>query len=183
LHGGEFKIISLIVFLGVSLVLIFSALMVIFSKHIIHSALYLALSLLCVAAYFVLLKAEYLAVVQIMVYVGAVVVLILFSLMLTRTRIGETTNIATRQVWAAGAVSALLFWALGIIIYMVRKGFTLGSSDKIPVLSVKNLGSILFSRYVLPFEVISLLILGVLVGSVVLAMKEKEADKPKEEEK
>ncbi|HEY5500557.1 MAG TPA: NADH-quinone oxidoreductase subunit J, partial [Candidatus Humimicrobiaceae bacterium] len=102
--------------------LVFSALMVVFAKHIIHSALYLALALLCVATYFILLKAEYLAVVQIMVYVGAVVVLILFSLMLTRTRTGETTNIVNRQVWTAGAVSVLLFWALGMIIYMARKG-------------------------------------------------------------
>ena len=163
--------------------LIFCALMVVFAKHIIHSALYLALALLCVATYFILLKAEYLAVVQIMVYVGAVVVLVLFSLMLTRTRIGETTNIVNRQVWTAGAVSALLFLALGIIIYMARNGFTWSSSDEIPVLSVKNLGSILFSKYVLPFEVISLLILGALIGSVVLAMKEKEAPELKEEGK
>jgi NADH-quinone oxidoreductase subunit J len=171
------------VFLGVSLVLVFSALMVIFAKHIIHSALYLALALLCVATYFILLKAEYLAVVQIMVYVGAVVVMILFSLMLTRTRIGETTNIASRHLWTAGAVSALLLWALGIIIYMTRKGFTWSSSDKIPVLSVKDLGSILFSKYVLPFEIISLLILGALIGAAVLSMKEKEDAKPKEEGK
>ena len=163
--------------------LVFSALMVIFAKQIIHSALYLALALLCVATYFILLKAEYLAVVQIMVYVGAVVVLILFSLMLTRTRIGETTNIVNRQVWTAGAVSVLLFWALGMIIYMTRKGFTWSSSDKIPVLSIKDLGAILFSKYVLPFEIISLLILGALIGSVVLAMKEKEAPRPKEEGK
>jgi len=164
-------------------VLVFSALMVIFAKHIIHSALYLAMSLLCVATYFILLKAEYLAVVQIMVYVGAVVVMILFALMLTRTHVGETTNISNRHVWIAGAISVLLFCALGIIIYLARKGFTWGSSDEIPVLSVKDLGSILFSKYVLPFEIISLLILGALIGSVVLAMKEKEADAPKEEGK
>jgi len=157
-------------------VLVFSALMVVFAKHIIHSALWLALTLLCVATYFILLKAEYLAVVQLMVYIGAVVVLILFALMLTRMKIGETTNIAHRQVWAAGGVSILLFWAMGIIIYMTRKGFTWSSSDKIPVLSVKELGSLLFSKYVLPFEIVSLLILGTLIGSVVLAMKEKEAE-------
>jgi NADH-quinone oxidoreductase subunit J len=164
-------------------VLVFSAMMVIFAKHIIHSALYLALALLCVATYFILLKAEYLAVVQIMVYIGAVVVMILFALMLTRTRVGETTNISNKHVWVAGAVSVLLFWALGIIIYMARNGFTLGSSDEIPVLSVKDLGSILFSKYVLPFEIVSLLILGALIGSVVLAMKEKEPAEPKEEGK
>jgi NADH:ubiquinone oxidoreductase subunit 6 (subunit J) len=154
--------------------------MVIFAKHIIHSALYMALSLICVATYFILLKAEYLAVVQIMVYVGAVVVMILFALMLTRTRVGETTNIANRQLWIAGAISALLFWALGIIIFLARQGFTWTSSDEIPVLSVKNLGAILFSKYVLPFEVSSLLILGALIGSAVLSMKEKDAKQAKE---
>jgi len=157
--------------------------MVIFSKHIIHSALYLALALLCVATYFILLKAEYLAVVQIMVYIGAVVVMILFALMLTRTHVGEVTNISNKQVWIAGAISILLCWALVIIIYMARSGFTWISSDKIPVLSIKDLGSILFSKYVLPFEIISLLILGALIGSVVLAMKEKDDSKDRKEGK
>ncbi|MCL6087373.1 MAG: NADH-quinone oxidoreductase subunit J, partial [Actinobacteria bacterium] len=125
--------------------------MVIFARHIIHSALYLALTLLCVATYFILLKAEYLAVVQIMVYIGAVVVMILFALMLTRTYVGEATNISNKQVGIAAAVSVLLLWALGIIIYITRNGFTWINTDNIPVLSVKDLGAILFSKYVLPF--------------------------------
>lgn len=157
--------------------------MVIFSKHVIHSALYLALTLLCVAIYFIMLKSEYLAVVQIMVYVGAVVVMILFALMLTRTRVGEVTNIINKQIVVSGAVSILLFWALGIIIYMTRNGFTWINSDEIPVLSVKDLSAVLFSKYVLPFEVISVLILAALIGSVVLAMKEKDDRKEKGEDK
>ncbi|MHB1346953.1 MAG: NADH-quinone oxidoreductase subunit J family protein [Candidatus Humimicrobiaceae bacterium] len=112
--------------------LVFSAMMVVFAKHIIHSALYLALTLLCVATYFILLKAEYLAVVQILVYIGAVVVMILFALMLTRTKIGETTNISNKHVWIAGVISALLFWALGIIIYMARKVSSLAIQMKYP---------------------------------------------------
>ncbi|MCL4384989.1 MAG: NADH-quinone oxidoreductase subunit J [Cyanobacteria bacterium] len=155
--------------------------MVIFARHIIHSALYLALTLLCVATYFILLKAEYLAVVQIMVYIGAVVVMILFALMLTRTYVGEATNISNKQVGIAAAVSVLLLWALGIIIYITRNGFTWINTDNIPVLSVKDLGAILFSKYVLPFEIISLLILGSLIGSVVLAMKEKNGNYDKKD--
>lgn len=157
--------------------------MVIFSKHVVHSALYLALTLLCVAIYFIMLKSEYLAVVQIMVYVGAVVVMILFALMLTRTRVGEVTNIINKQIVVSGAVSILLFWALGIIIYMTRNGFTWINSDEIPVLSVKDLSAVLFSKYVLPFEVVSVLILAALIGSVVLAMKEKDDRKEKGEDK
>jgi NADH-quinone oxidoreductase subunit J len=103
--------------------------------------------------------------------------------MLTRTHVGEVTNISNKQVWIAGAISILLCWALVIIIYMARSGFTWISSDKIPVLSIKDLGSILFSKYVLPFEIISLLILGALIGSVVLAMKEKDDSKDKKEGK
>lgn len=162
------------------MVLIFAALMVIFSKHIIHSALYLALTFLCIAAFFVMLKAEYLAVVQIMVYIGAVIVMILFALMMTRMKIGEVTNIANKQIVTAAIISVFLFLTLGIIVYMTRNGFTWISSDEIPVLSVKDLGMVLFSKYVLPFEIISLLILGALVGSVVLAMKEKENKETKE---
>jgi len=151
--------------------------MVVFARHVIHSALYLALSLLCVATYFILLKAEYLAVVQIIVYIGAVVVMILFALMLTRTHVGETTNITNKQVGIAAAVSILLLWAIAIIIYITRNDFTWLNTDKIPVLSVKDLGAILFSKYVLPFEVISILILGSLIGSIVLAMKDKDDKK------
>jgi len=151
--------------------------MVVFARHVIHSALYLALLLLCVATYFILLKAEYLAVVQIIVYIGAVVVMILFALMLTRTHIGETTNITNKQVGIAAAVSILLLWAIAIIIYITRNDFTWLNTDKIPVLSVKDLGAILFSKYVLPFEVISILILGSLIGSIVLAMKDKDDKK------
>lgn len=154
--------------------------MVIFSKHIMHSALYLALTLLCVAAYFIMLKAQYLAVVQILVYIGAVIVLILFALMMTRNTVGEKTNISNGQEYLAGAITILLFMALAIIIYMTRNGFTWLSTDKIPISTVKDLGTILFSKYVLPFEVSSLLILGALIGSVVLAMGEKEELKDKE---
>ncbi len=85
--------------------------MVISAKNIIHSAFYLAATLLCVAVYFIMLRAQYLAAVQILVYMGAVVVLILFALMLTRTAVGEYTNISSKQTVFAGVV-ALCFLLL-----------------------------------------------------------------------
>ncbi len=89
--------------------------MVISAKNIVHSAFYLATTLLCVAVYFIMLRAQYLAAVQILVYMGAVVVLILFALMFTRTAVGDYTNISSKQTVFAGVVALMLFAALTVV--------------------------------------------------------------------
>ncbi len=155
--------------------LIFSAIKVVVSKNIVHSAFYLAVSLLCIAIYFILLRAEYLAAVQILVYIGAIVVLILFALMLTRTRVGGTTNISSRQNIFAAIVSAILFLAIGAVIYTSNIARLETNTAGLKIMSIKDFSTILFSKYMLPFEVASVLLLAALVGSVVLAMKEKQS--------
>ena len=154
--------------------LIFSAIMVISARNIVHSAFYLAVSLLCVAVYFIMLRAQYLAAVQILVYIGAVIVLILFALMLTRTAVGEYTNISSRQTVFAGAVAFVLFTALAIVFNITNIPGSDGDVSGIAIVSIKDFANILFSKYALPFEVASVLLLAALVGSVVLAMKGKQ---------
>ena len=85
--------------------------MVITGKHILHSAFYLAVTLLCVAIYFIMLRAQYLAAVQILVYIGSVIVLIIFALMLTRTNVGDSTNISNNQKIFAALIAMVLFAA------------------------------------------------------------------------
>jgi NADH-quinone oxidoreductase subunit J len=156
-------------------VLIFSAIKVVISKNIVHSAFYLAVSLLCVAIYFILLRAEYLAAVQILVYIGAIVVLVLFALMLTRTRVGGATNISSRQNIFAAIVSVILFAAIGAVLYTSNIALLETNTTGLKIMSIKDFSTILFSKHMLPFEVASVLLLAALVGSVVLAMKEKQS--------
>jgi len=157
-------------------VLIFSAIMVISAKNIVHSAFYLATTLLCVAVYFIMLRAQYLAAVQILVYMGAVVVLILFALMLTRTAVGDYTNISSKQTVFAGVVALMLFAALTVVFHITNIPGADGNASGIAVTSIKDFSSILFSKYALPFEVASVLLLAALVGSVVLAVKGKQEE-------
>jgi NADH-quinone oxidoreductase subunit J len=157
--------------------------MVISAKNIVHSAFYLASTLLCVAVYFIMLRAQYLAAVQILVYIGAVVVLILFALMLTRTAVGDDTNISSKQTVFAGIVALMLFAALAVVFHITNIPGADGNVSGIVIVSIKDFSSILFSKYALPFEVASVLLLAALVGSVVLAIrgKQDEEDKKKEQ--
>ena len=148
--------------------------MVITGKHILHSAFYLAVTLLCVAIYFVLLRAQYLAAVQILVYIGSVIVLILFALMLTRTKVGDETNISNNQKIFAALISIILFVSLSVVFYYSKINIVAENASSLKIVSIKEFANILFSKYTLPFEVASVLLLAALVGSVVLAMKEKE---------
>ena len=159
--------------------LIFSAIMVISAKNIVHSAFYLATTLLCVAVYFIMLRAQYLAAVQILVYMGAVVVLILFALMLTRTAVGDYTNISSKQTVFAGVVALMLFAALTIVFHITNIPGAEGNASGIAVTSIKDFSDVLFSKYVLPFEVASVIMLAALVGSVVLAVKGKQEEEDK----
>ena len=147
--------------------------MVIAGRHILHSAFYLAATLLCVAIYFIILRAEYLAAVQILVYIGSIIVLILFALMMTRTKVGQQTNISNNQKIFAALVALALFVCLTLVFYNAKIDTVAENASTLKIVSIKEFSGILFSGYTLPFEVASVLLLAALVGSVVLAMKEK----------
>ncbi len=148
--------------------------MVITGKHILHSAFYLAATLLCVAMYFILLRAEYLAAVQVLVYIGSVIVMILFALMLTRTKVGEETNISNNQKVFAALISMILFASLAFVFGYTKINAVAENATALKIISIKDFASILFSKYALPFEIASVLLLAALVGSVVIALKEKK---------
>lgn len=148
--------------------------MVITGKHILHSAFYLAATLLCVAMYFILLRADFLAAVQILVYMGSVVVLILFALMLTRTKVGEETNVTNNQKVIAALIAIILFISLTLVFSYAKIETVAENASAIKISSIKDFSSILFTKYALPFEIASILLLASLVGSIVIAMKEKQ---------
>lgn len=150
----------------------FSAIRVVTSKNVIHAALYLVVTLLGAATIFVLLYAEFVAWVQVLVYVGAIVVLMLFGLMLTRAEIGKS-NFDNDQRLLAAIVSLAVFGVTSWVLVDAFEGqeINLGRSEGT---TTESVGEAIFSAYVLPFEVVSVLLLAALVGAVVIARRDTE---------
>ena len=155
-----------VVFIILSVITLGAALAVVTSKNLFHSALFLVLSFVGVAGLYVLLEAGFLAAVQIMVYVGAIAILIIFAIMLTR-RLMSKELVQSNTQWAASALAALLLFALlGIVLLRVDWPVTGGD---VPAESISILGQELMGTYAVPFEVASVLLLVALVGSIIIA--------------
>lgn len=150
--------------------IVFAALMVVTLRNIFHCALFLALGFFGIAGIFVMLHAEFLAGVQVMIYVGAIAVLVLFAIMLTRQLTGREIKQTNKQSPAAAAI-ALLF-VVFVLKIMVGADFAKPAAEAAKD-STAMLGQLLVTRYVLPFEVASVVLLMAMVGALLLA-KEKE---------
>jgi len=162
--------IYIVAFYAVAGVALSGALGVLFLRNLFHAGLSLMLSLFAVAALFVLLGAEFLAGVQVLIYVGAVAVLILFAVMLTQRITSRGVRQYTRALVPAFLVVAVLAAATVLVVWKVE----LPPLGAVPETStIEDLANQLLSTYLLPFEVISLLLLGALVGAIVLARKEE----------
>lgn len=163
--------LSKYIFYFLSSVAIYAALMVLISKKPIHSVLYLTLAFFAIAGHYILLNAQFLAVVHIIVYAGAIMVLFLFTVMLLNLNIeGEFPK---KNIFKFSAV------IVGGLILITLIG-TFRTYDleiiKNPTLNqiglVKNLGKVLFKEYLLPFELCSILFLAAMVGAVMLGKKD-----------
>jgi NADH-quinone oxidoreductase subunit J len=152
-----------------ALVMAVSAIRVVTTKNVVHAALYLVLVLAGVAGIFILLAAEFLAIVQILVYIGAIVVLFLFGIMLTRAKIGKLSDLDNDQRWIGAVVALFLFGVLGAILNTGFKDIKLDVAD---VGRTADVGTSIFQQYVIPFEVVSILLLAALVGAVVIARRD-----------
>ena len=139
-------------------------------RNLFHSALAMILALFSIAGVYVLLEAEFLAVVQVLVYVGAIAMLILFGIMLTRDIVGRATPIQNRQWPLALAVSAGLLAVLAV--GLVRAVWTQAGMAALP--DVADLGLALVGPYALPFEVASVLLLVAMVGALIIAREARE---------
>jgi NADH-quinone oxidoreductase subunit J len=157
-----------VVFYIVAAIAIAGAIGVVSSRDIVHAALFLVLALLMTAGVFVLLSAEFIGLVQILIYGGAVTILLIFALMLTRARQIRMRLNGSQQPF--GLVAALIV-AAGLI-YMVVQSAWPGSTDHVNFVSFEHFGNELFSVYTVPFELASLVLLVALVGAVVIARSE-----------
>lgn len=150
-----------------------TALMVVISRHPIRSVLYLILTFFMISANYVLLSAQFLAIVNIMVYAGAIMVLFLFVLMLLNPK-KETEPVPSNLMRFAAVIAGCVL-AIVLVAALKHAVFQPIVADPGKELGlVKDLGMLLFSKYVFPFEVSSILFIAAMVGSVLLSKKEKE---------
>lgn len=150
------------------------ALGVVASRNIFHCAIYLAVCLFCIAGVYLFLNAEFLAVVQVLIYVGAIVTLFLFAIMLTANIGDRSIRGSNKQVLVGGLIAAMIaiFFISVILGEPWKKGISQTSSAQ--PLTLQELGRSLMSAYALPFEVISLILLAALVGAIVIGRVKKE---------
>ncbi|HET7326713.1 MAG TPA: NADH-quinone oxidoreductase subunit J [Nocardioidaceae bacterium] len=150
------------------LVVVGSALLVVTTTKLVHAALWLVVTLGALAGCYLLLAAEFVAWVQVLIYVGAVVVLLLFALMLTRAPTGAEAAATTGNRPLAAVVAALV---AGALVATLVAGFTGVRIDLDHTLvgSAGSTGTAIFTSWVLPFEVLSVLLLAALIGAIVLS--------------
>ena len=142
------------------------------ARNVVHAALYLVVALASVGITFLLLGAEFVGWVQILIYVGAIVILFLFGLMLTKAPIGRDSLDGRNR--AVGAVVAVVVFA-GLV-WLVQAAFPFGGPPVPPAPGDSTaIGTAMFADYVLPFEAVSFLLLAALIGAIVLARKDEEA--------
>jgi NADH-quinone oxidoreductase subunit J len=148
-----------------------SAIRLVTARNVVHAALYLVGTLAMVAITYLIVSAEFLAWVQVIIYVGAIVVLLLFSLMLTRAPIGRDT-LDNQQRGIAAFVGAGILAGLA---FLIQDAF--GDAPKVALRATRTaqVGAAIFRGFVLPFEVVSVLLLAALVGAVVIARKDDAA--------
>jgi NADH-quinone oxidoreductase subunit J len=156
-----------VVFLLLGVVAAGSALLVVTTRQVVHAALWLVVSFGALAGCYLVLTAEFVAWVQVLIYVGAVVVLLLFGIMLTRAPIGRSADLDSGNR-PAGLVVAIATAA--VLVTTVIAGFGTAYADLTPGRgSAEALGASIFRNWVLPFEALSVLLLAALIGAIVLS--------------
>jgi NADH-quinone oxidoreductase subunit J len=165
-----------IFFYLMSAVIVAAAVAVVSTRNVVRAALYLVVVFSGVVGIYILLAAEFVAVTQILVYIGAIMVLMLFGIMLTRARIGRDVAL-THDSWPVGVVTAVaLFGVMAYALVDYWGDDALPVDRQIPVDGSSNtaaLSDAIFSNFLIPFEVVSVLLLAALVGAIVLARKDR----------
>lgn len=147
------------------------AFLVVTGRNVFHSAVYLAFTLIGVACVYLYLDAEFLAIVQVLIYVGAIVTLFIFTIMLTADiYTGSIRGNLKRMLLPLVASLAILFILIKVIIISPWHG----EAPQVPFFGLPELGRSLMLKYVLPFEVISLISLAALVGAIVIGGRRKK---------
>ena len=167
---------DLILFFALAIVAVGSALGMLFSKNAVYSALFLIMNFITVAIFYILLGGVFIAVTQVTVYAGAIMVLFLFVIMLLGAeKLGQTETLSWQRPLALG-LGALLVIEAGIVLFSkVTPGADLGDLPA-GFGSPGAIGEVLFNQYLLPFEVTSVLLLVAMIGAIVLTKRQKKEE-------
>ena len=169
LTSGDTVVAQNIAFGILSVVMVVAALRMVTTRNVVHAALYLVIVLAGAAGIFILLGAEFVGVTQVLVYIGAIVVLFLFGIMLTRGALGEDEEANTEKRRMAALV--------GVLVLVVTGGAVLDSfgdaavNRSAPSLT-SEIGDTIFSQYIVPFEAVAVLLLAALIGAIVVARQD-----------
>jgi len=162
-----------ILFWFLSILALFSALMVLISKNPVHSVLWLIVVFFAISGHYILLNAQFLAIVNLIVYAGAIMVLFLFVIMLMNLN-SNTEPQRNSLIKLAGVIGGCLL--LTVMVSAVRSAGEVSNNRALmnegDIGLIQNLGKILFTQYVVPFELSSVLFLSAMVGAVVIGKKE-----------
>jgi len=166
-----------IAFFAIAAIMVFSAIRVVTTKNVVHAALWLVGVLAGAAAQFILLASEFMAVTQVLVYIGAIVVLFLFGIMLTRAELGKSDDLDNDrpQRLVAGGVAVALALVMGYVLWDAfrAQSFSLvGSTTAQLGQTTGQISDSIFSTYLVPFEALSVLLLAALIGAIVLARRD-----------
>lgn len=156
-----------------------SAILVITRRNVVHSAAFLGATLFAVAGIFLTLRAEFLAGVQVIVYVGGILVLFVFVIMLIAVERSVFERQYNRQWGIALVTSAILILELGYVVFQGRDSFVLppvAAPAADVVGNSERVGMALYTTYLLPFEIASILLLVAIVGAVVLSKKRTQVE-------
>jgi NADH:ubiquinone oxidoreductase subunit 6 (subunit J) len=152
-----------------------AALMVVTSRNLLHSALWLIVAFFGIAGVFILLHAEFLAVVQVLIYVGAISTLIIFAVMLTRRIMAPDQPRFNGQWGLVGGFAALLFVGLAAVVTRVAwpAAGAAQMSGTMPADAIQQLGMDFVGPYAVPFEIASVLLVVAMIGAIIIA-RERE---------
>lgn len=170
-----------IIFLVTSLVILAASVLVVTTPKMIHAALWLILALAGVAVIFVLLQAPFFAVVQVIVYIGAIAVLVIFAVMLTRKAMMDSGPQLNKYAILAALLCLVLFGGLIYMIFSWSGAQTLLTQTAAPTDAISNLGVALVSPdgFLLPFETASILLLAALIGAIYIGRDRNSGESDK----
>jgi NADH-quinone oxidoreductase subunit J len=154
----------------IAALMIVGALRVVTTDNVVHAALWLVVVLAGAAAQYILLQAEFVAVTQVLVYIGAIMVLFLFGTMLTRAKIGSETDLNNKNRLLGVPVALLLLGTLGYVLIDTFRDEEL-PTDVTPV-NIQQVSDAIFQPYLLPFWALSFVLLAAAIGAIVLARKD-----------
>ncbi len=167
--AGDLNVAENVGFGIIAAIMIVAAINVVRSSNVVHAALSLVAVMAGAAALYLLLAAEFVAVTQVLIYIGAVMILFLFGVMLTRARVGHETDLNNKS-WALGIPVSLLM--LGAMVYVLIKGFGDDRLDPAGQVSTAELSDSIFKPFLLPFWALSFVLLAAVIGAIVLARKD-----------